>query len=171
MNNKILASIAIIFVGMAFGIVATIVFATRGKSAYWIDKKLKIGSVLLSLTAILGSTTGCGGCQPTCYDTAKPEPEIMCYDVPYEPYTIEINQVINTTNLEISGKINGETNGNFSYTLSLEDDTIQNASLKVDTSGNFQIKTDKKLKGGDYSLIISETEKNYLQEIRISVKE
>ena len=171
MNNKILASIAIIFVGIAFGTVAAIVYATRGKSAYWIDKKIKIGSILLSLTAILGSSTGCGGCQPTCYDTANPEPEITCYDVAYEPYTIEIIKIDNTNKLEISGNINGEENGRFYYTLSLENDTIQKAILELDSTRTFLIQTKQKVKSGNYSLIISETENNYIHEITFSVKE
>lgn len=85
MNNKFFAVIAVVFVGLAFAVVAFVVFLTRGKSAFWIDKKMLLGGVLLSLTSFLGA--GCSGCgQVTCYAPANPDPEILCYDVPEQNY-------------------------------------------------------------------------------------
>lgn len=84
MTDKLLsplAVVAVVFVGLAFAAVSFFVFATRGKSEFWTDKKMLLGGVLLSLTSFLGA--GCSGCgQVTCYAPANPEPEILCYDVP-----------------------------------------------------------------------------------------
>ncbi len=170
MNNKILASIAIVFVGLAFLGVAFVVFLTRGKSAFWINKKIKIGASLLTLSSIVSGSTGCGVFQPTCYEPAIP-PEQMCYDMPApQPFEILIQEVENTESLKISGVKTG-ADGSFTYSFRKESDTISSGKLLIDTLGGFKIQINKKVEAGDYNLFVTDTESEYTLSVNVEVKE
>jgi len=161
MGNKILAIIAIVFVGIAFGLVAVVVFLTRGRSEFWVDKKLKVGGLLLTLSSIIGGASGCGVFQPTCYDTARPpdtgEPEVMCYDVAYEPYRFDLGKISNTPTLTITGEKRGE-DGKFFYKITPKDSEVEFAkgAIELDTTGKFTIATGKKATPGSYELHLTE---------------
>ena len=161
MGNKILAIIAIVFVGIALGLVAVVVFLTRGKSEFWVDKKLKVGGLLLTLSSIIGGASGCGVFQPTCYDTARPpdtgEPEVTCYDVAYEPYSFSISKISNTSTLTLAGEKSGE-DGKFFYKITPKDSEVEFAkgAIELDTTDKFTIATGKKATPGCYELHLTE---------------
>lgn len=159
MGNKILAAVAIIFVGLAFTFVAAIVFVSRGKSAFWVDKKLKVGGLFLTLTSILSGTTGCG-CgvfQPTCYDTAKraDDLQVLCYDVAYEPYRFSLDSVSNEVELSICGNKLGE-DSDFFYVVRQDSVEFAKGALKINGLGMYKILTGKKAAPGTYELVIYE---------------
>ena len=161
MGSRILAVFAIVFVGIAFGLVAVVVFLTRGRSEFWVDKKLKVGGMLLTLSSIIGGASGCGVFQPTCYDTARPpdtgEPEVTCYDVAYEPYSFSISKISNTPTLTITGEKRGE-DGKFFYKITPKDSEVEFAkgAIELDTTGKFTIATGKKATPGSYELHLTE---------------
>lgn len=170
MNSKILASIAIVFVGLAFLGVAFVVFLTRGKSAFWVNKKLKTGAALLTLSSIISGSTSCGVFQPTCYEPAIP-PEQLCYDVVAQPpFEISIQEVDNTESLKISGVKTG-ADGSFVYSLCKENDTLSNGKLLIDSLGGFKIQVDKEIKAGEYFLLIQETQSEYTLSVNVEVKD
>lgn len=168
MGNRILAAIAIVFVGVAFALTCAVVFLTFGKSAFWVDKKLKIGGMLLTLSSIIAGSSGCGVFQPTCYDTARP-PEAMCYDMPVEQYTFSLVSIKNEENLILRGEKNGPE-GKFNYKLVLEKDTVLSGSLDIDSTGNFTIDYGKKAAVGEYHLSIEEAE-GYVTTISFKIKD
>ena len=161
MGSRILAVFAIVFVGIAFGLVAVVVFLTRGRSEFWVDKKLKVGGMLLTLSSIIGGASGCGVFQPTCYDTARPpdtgEPEVTCYDVAYEPYRFDLGKISNTPTLTITGEKRGE-DGKFFYKITPKDSEVEFAkgAIELDTTGKFTIATGKKATPGSYELHLTE---------------
>ena len=161
MGSRILAVFAIVFVGIAFALVAAVVFVTRGRSKFWVDKKLRVGGMLLTLSSIIGGASGCGIFQPTCYDTARPpdtgEPEVMCYDVAYEPYRFDLGKVSNTPTLTITGEKRGE-DGKFFYKITPKDSDVEFAkgAIEMDTTGKFTIATGKKATPGSYELQFTE---------------
>ena len=161
MGSRILAVFAIVFVGIAFGLVAVVVFLTRGRSEFWVDKKLKVGGMLLTLSSIIGGASGCGVFQPTCYDTARPpdtgEPEVTCYDVAYEPYRFDLGKISNTPTLTITGEKRGE-DGKFFYKITPKDSEVEFAkgAIELDTTGQFTIATGKKATPGSYELHLTE---------------
>ena len=161
MGSRILAVFAIAFVGIAFGLVAVVVFLTRGRSEFWVDKKLKVGGMLLTLSSIIGGASGCGVFQPTCYDTARPpdtgEPEVTCYDVAYEPYRFDLGKISNTPTLTITGEKRGE-DGKFFYKITPKDSEVEFAkgAIELDTTGQFTIATGKKATPGSYELHLTE---------------
>ncbi|MCR5453591.1 MAG: hypothetical protein K6F33_01210 [Bacteroidales bacterium] len=175
MGNKILAASAIIFVGIAFAFVAAIVFFSGGKSAFWVDKKLRVGGILLSLTSILSGTTGCGCGTTTCYDAVDPEPQVTCYDVAYVPYIFDLQTIENKTTLVLSGTKKGDE-GNFFYEINQDEVTIAKGAIDIDSDGNFKINTGKKVADGEYRLTIYEgsledEERQYVSSTPFNVKE
>ena len=159
MGSKILAVFAIVFVGIAFGIAAVVVFLTRGKSEFWVDKKLRIGGMLITLSSIIAGSSGCGVFQPTCYDTARPPdpPEVLCYDVVVEVFSFELNNVSNSEQLVITGKKTG-SDGSFVYKILQGKDTLSSGKLEIDSTGAFVIKLGKKAQVGNYVLAIDEAQ-------------
>lgn len=161
MGNKILAIIAIVFVGIAFGLVAVVVFLTRGRSDFWVDKKLRTGGLLLTLSSIIGGASGCGVFQPTCYDTARPpeqgEPEVMCYDMPVENYRFALTKFSNKERLVVEGTKNGP-DGRFIYKLIHDKDTLSSGNLDIDSTDHFKIDLGKKGPLGKYYLAIDEAQ-------------
>ncbi|MBQ3655879.1 MAG: hypothetical protein II956_03400 [Bacteroidales bacterium] len=163
MTNKLLspfAVVAIVFVGLAFAAVAFAVFVTRGKSKFWIDKKMRTGGVLLTLSAMISSGAGCGLCQPTCYEPAEP----TCYDV------VAVNQVrieqdsVSLKDGNLSGEMYDSTSDEYAFMVLKDKDTVQKGNFKLqplDTSSysrKFTIEFDKKLSPDLYRLIISNTD-------------
>lgn len=67
MNKKdIIAPVAYISISVVFAIVCLAVYFSKGKSAYWIKKKFKLGGLLLTFTSV----TSCVHVG-TCYDSGE----------------------------------------------------------------------------------------------------
>lgn len=107
MNEKLIKTGILFGLAAAFGVVSLIVVLTRGKSGYFIGKKLKIGAAIIGLT---GTLNGCG-------------PE-SCY-VPVSS-GIYLETISETDKIEISGTIERryEETG-FSYRIIKEWDMSQ----------------------------------------------
>ena len=93
-KNESLIPITVIGLTVLFTIVSLGVFLTRGKSAYWIAKKMRVGAMLLTLTAV---STTYSGCITSCYDA--PEPNVFSINN-------EENHQINV-NIDLNNKIKG----------------------------------------------------------------
>ena len=87
MNDKLIKMGILFGVAVAFGVVSIIVIATKGKSNYFIAKKLKLGAVIIGLT---GTLSGC--VPPTCY-------------APISGSEIYLEEIIQTDKIVLSGTI------------------------------------------------------------------
>ncbi len=70
-KNEAITPFLIAGLSVLFATICLMVFLTNGKSAKWVSRKIKIGGLLLGLTAIV--QTGCGTNQ-LCYKFAEPPP-------------------------------------------------------------------------------------------------
>jgi len=69
MKNLNIVPVSIIVLAIAFVAISVMVYFTRGKNKYFLTKKLKIGAMIISLTAV---TNGCRIPVATCYKPAPP---------------------------------------------------------------------------------------------------
>jgi hypothetical protein len=70
MKKEILLPVLIIFLGFIFVVINIIVFFSKG-NAWAINRKLKIGAIILSLTTILGCVGSHTDNDTTCYKTKR----------------------------------------------------------------------------------------------------
>lgn len=92
---KITKWILFIALGTAFLAVSLWVFLSGGKNAKAINAKYRVGGMMLSVWALLSSST-CSNPNPmlvTCYDTPNPDPEIMCYEPAIEEQTSDFARI------------------------------------------------------------------------------
>jgi hypothetical protein len=73
MKNLNIVPLTLIVLALAFVVISVMVYFTRGKNKYFLTKKLKIGAMIIALTAV---TNGCRVPVVTCYKPA-PVPRIM----------------------------------------------------------------------------------------------
>jgi len=140
-----IAALSLIFVAVCF-----MVFVSGGKSKKWIAHKMKIGGILLSLSAI-STGTGC----------------ITCYDMP-EPLEITINgsngydiEIDLDTGNVISGTLYMKNMKDFSFNITDFDELEKQSGQLISSDGEFGQQTelftlelDKTLAAGNYSLKI-----------------
>ncbi len=153
-KNEILIPIFIVLLSVVFAMVSLVVILTSGKSKFWVSKKMKIGAVLLTLSAVV-SCNNAGNGTVTCYD--MPEPNNMWIEnADYQTNTINLN--LDTSN-ELSGSIFSRVADKYSFVIK---DTIDNR-LQIDNisaldgnfdgeSEQFKINIDKKIPSGIYVL-------------------
>jgi len=154
-------SVLIVFIGLTvlFSVAAAALYFTRGKSKFWTAKKMKLGALLLTITAAT-TVPSCNGGTTTCYDAAVLENEIRL--------DLSGNEVDLKSAYEIRGKIEYRTSGTFSYLL--ENDSIKEIKIigqliPVDGTFNdsteaFKIPLDKGLTVGNYTLSFYDTTVN-----------
>lgn len=118
--KNLISPLLIIVLSIAFITVAVGVYLTRGKSRFWISKKMLIGSVLLSLTSVINQSCTIFGTD--CYDPAPPN-EISMDNSDYSG-TIDIN--IKTEN-KLTGILYDRNGEDFSFNITdtLNSDTLQ----------------------------------------------
>jgi hypothetical protein len=133
----------------AFGVVSIAVFISNGRSKKWVARKMKIGGLLLSLTAVSCN----GGRQVNCYDT---EPWNYMYLNQTGEKGLEIN--IDTNNVLI-GRISGRHGKDFSFSINAKGgNTLQkDFVLPLDSafdkdSEDFKILIDPNIGSGTYEL-------------------
>ncbi len=163
MNNKILwplAAIALAIIAVGFAIVSVAVFFTKGKSKFLINKKLKLGGLMLTLTSMMGCGSIGTGCQQTCYEPVEP-PQMTCYDVVMvNVVRLEQDTIKMDGDLILKGTIHESKFDNYSFSVVKVTDTLQHGKLKIvekdtaNTQKKFEINLDKKLTEGNYTLII-----------------
>ena len=172
MNKKeIIIPFLVIGLTVLFAAICLAVFLSNGKSKKWISRKMKIGGLLLSLTAI---STG-SGCV-SCYDQVRKD--IISIDN-MDNYEIKLN--LDTGNV-LTGIIQEITAS--SYSFSIEDSLYINKQsdkiIPVDgTIDNHEeeikLVIDENLSAGNYLLKIfigdiSEQENNYpIERLNLSI--
>jgi hypothetical protein len=181
MSNKILspfAAIALIFVAIAFAVTIFGVFVTKGKSEFWIDKKLKLGGIVLTLISIVSCTSSGIGCHTTCYEVAREPEQVSCYDVPCsDVLNLEQDSIEISKTQELKGNIYDCTKEKYSFALIKDQDTVQSGEIKFlqedsskTSTNSFLIMLDKKISEGDYVMIIyDENPKNVISSYNFSI--
>lgn len=156
MNKKeALIPISFILLSSLFIFISVMVFLTKGKSSKWIARKMKIGGILLTITA--ASCNG-GNEEPTCY--VQVAPNSINLDI-YAGDTIAID--LDTNNI-LKGTIYEVNIEEFSFALiNQNQEKVQTGMLNAEdgqfNSGNedFSIELDKELAKDDYDLQFFET--------------
>jgi hypothetical protein len=174
MNKKeFITPFLLIGLGLVFAFISFAVFLSHGKSKKWVARKMKIGGILLGLSAI-STGTGC----PTCY---KP---------PYEPEHVIINQ-LNGYSIEIDLDTNNVLNGMiydfyssvFSFSIYDTSGLKKQTGLLIPSDGefgdnneSFSLEIDTNLTTGNYWLNIygcdiqSQVNQNSISEFNLLLK-
>jgi len=157
MNKKetiipiIVAVLTVIFV-----VISVAVFLSKGRSKFWLSKKMKIGALLLTFTAVTQHS-----CITSCYDAVEPpNPRFRIHES-------ELNLNLDFDN-SIYGKIEGVYGTEFSFNIT---DTLHTDTFQIDNiaaeDGSFDsgteyffIKVDKTLQNGTYFLNLYSEDKN-----------
>jgi hypothetical protein len=149
--------VLIVGLSLAFVLVSLMVWFSKGKSARWVARKMKIGGLLLTLSA--------SACNPS-------SSFVTCYDMPAPPNSIWMNGIsengleimLDTSNL-VTGIINNRQGETFSFAIQSSDDqVVQSDSLipldgKFDNSTeNFKIEIDTNITAGNYLLNLYDVE-------------
>jgi hypothetical protein len=177
MNKKeilvpfIVIGLSALFAGICIG-----VFLTKGKSKKWIARKMKIGGLLLTLTA--ASCNGGGGGVETCY--TEPEPNYFRMRVDSNN-TIEINP--DTSNV-LSGQISQIEGTEFSFALLNEEQKRVQTGMILPKDGkfdageeDFKLELDAALTPGKYFLDLYDDalevqgDRNPKRRVNITIKE
>lgn len=153
MNKKeIIVPLLVIGLTFLFAGICVVVFLSNGKSKKWIARKMKIGGLLLSLTAV-SCNGGSGGGVETCYVQA------MINDFELDAYigqAVEVN--LDSSNV-ITGKIYEINGDKFSFSVFDKNESeLQTGNILI-TDGNIDnnienihFKLNKELKPGNYYL-------------------
>lgn len=156
MNKKeAIIPLSFILLSASFIFICVMVFFTKGKSSKWIARKMKIGGILLTLTAV--SCNG-GDEEVTCY--VQVAPNSINLDI-YAGDTIAIN--LDTTNV-LTGTIYEVNTEEFSFALINKERIKVQKGILVPKDGQFNagneefsIKLDKELVKDVYELQFFET--------------
>lgn len=115
--------VVIIGLSIVFALISIGVYFTRGKSKFWISKKMLIGSFLLSLTAITNHS-----CTGTCYEDEDPSNLINLNGALYRnTIVIDLNQTTTITGWLYD---RNDTDYSFMVTDTLNIDTVQVGDVK-----------------------------------------
>lgn len=150
-DKENLTPIAIIFLTCLFAIISVAVYFTKGKSKFWLSKKIKIGALLLTVSAIIPSSC--------CYDDGYGYPNIPRFSITTTGFS-DVPYVNLNTESTIKGTIHDRTGTNFYFSITdtLYTDTLQfEKILPLDGAfdsdkENFIIEIDENTKTGLYSL-------------------
>ena len=138
--------ILVITLSIAFSVIALAVFLSKGKSKFWLSRKMKLGALLLTLTAVSQQS-----CAP-----------VSCYD-PIEPNQFNIdNNGSSGINIDLNvdskiyGSINEREGTTFSYNIT---DSLQTENI-IPTDGVFDSSTESFIIDVDTNIV---TGNYYLQ--------
>ncbi len=129
MNKKeifipfLVVGLTLLFAGISFA-----VFITNGKSKSWVARKMKIGGLLLTITAASCHT---GGGEVTCYDTVASNSIWMNA---HGEKGIELN--LDTSNV-LFGRISGVQGSDFSFCITDEKGKKVQKSELIPADGKF----------------------------------
>ncbi len=161
--KKISIPIALAFLAGLFLLASVAVYFTRGKSARWVSRKLRLGGLILTLTAVLQSCDplGLSGVPEdrdppyTCYMVAEPG---IVTDLFFLEGISDSTVTVNLPNdTKLKGEIRKRTQANYSFAV-YKDDTskvqiesivARDGAFDEDTE-QFEIAIDKQLPKGDY---------------------
>lgn len=124
-KNDFTIPFVIIGLSAAFFTVSFLVYLSRGKSKYWVAKKMLIGSLLISTTSI--TQPSCNLLGTDCYDPAMPNDISLDADTLYNN-SIVIDLKKNNT---ITGNIYNRAGEDFSFNITdtIVADTIQQGRI------------------------------------------
>lgn len=173
MKKENLIPLLLVVLGFAFVVISLIVFITKGKSYYFIKKKLKIGALIITLTAVLN-----GNSLSADYDHKK-----TCY-MPIRRDEIEEKKELELETITIMSSIK---NNIITYSLSKKEPVkgfVSNAgknnkiSFKITNSKDKTILSDNlTLTNDSFEIILNEMKKGtykfylYLSEKETQTKE
>lgn len=166
--KKITLPIILAALSLVFIVTCVALYLHKGKSAKWVARKMKVGGIMLSLTAILSA------CDPT---QVTDEPEITCYMVaPSNLIIVEVDTT-NTITLDlpnqqtIEGEIMSRISNKFCFTvLDSTERIVQKENITAldgtfdESQEKFKITIDKELAPGNYGLRFYNTDKDSLSE-------
>lgn len=169
--KKITLPIILAALSLVFIITCVALYFNKGKSAKWVARKMKVGGIMLSLTAILSA------CDPT---QVTDEPEITCYMVAASNLIVVETDTTNTITLDlpdkqtIEGEIMSRISNKFSFTvLDSTERIVQKENITAldgtfdESQEKFKITIDKELAPGNYALRFYNTDKDSLPEYPI----
>jgi len=149
-----------IFAGLSFAfvIICLAVYLSAGKSRYWIAQKIKIGALLLGITAFVN--TGCRG-RVTCYVQVAPN------NVAFHENKSELINCSLLDTSKIEGTISFISANSFSYMITdstyaniiIQENLLPNDGVWNTNQEAFSIKLPPGLKPGNYYLLIFPFEK------------
>ncbi len=151
-KKDIIFPFAIVILTIAFAFICLAVYLTNGKSKKWIARKMKIGGILLGLSAFSTGT----GCITTCY---KPEyvPDHVVINQS-NGYSIEID--LDTGNV-LTGIINNFDSKVFSFLIADTTELKKQKGFLIPNDGefsdqteSFSLQVDNNLSKGNYFLRI-----------------
>ncbi len=140
--SLLVAGLSVLFVLASFAL-----FLSKGKSKFWTAKKMKLGAIILSFTAVASTQQAC----------------VSCYD-PIPPEFIYIENWNDTLNLNDSSILYGTIESRYSsqYSFKLQNDTIDSLiqvnnifpddGVYDEDSEEFTIQIDTSLQTGTYRL-------------------
>lgn len=149
-KKDLIAPFLLAGIGLAFVFVSFMVRLSNGKSAKWVARKMKIGAILLSLSA----TVSCDRIITS------------CYDMPAPPNSMWINEAIGDiieiqpdTGNVLNGFIDNRESNSFSFSvIDSNEFKVQNGAINAADGlydsyyENFIIELDTTLIPGNYSL-------------------
>jgi len=166
--KKITLPVVLAALSLVFIVTCVALYIHKGKSAKWVARKMKVGGIMLSLTAILSA------CDPT---QVNDEPEITCYMVAAPNLILVETDTTNTITLDlpnkqtIEGEILSRESNKFCFTvLDSTERVVQKENISAldgsfdELQENFKIKINKELKPGNYGLWFYGTDKDSLSE-------
>lgn len=169
--KKITLPIILAALSLVFIITCVALYFNKGKSAKWVARKMKVGGIMLSLTAILSA------CDPT---QVTDEPEITCYMVAASNLIVVETDTTNTITLDlpdkqtIEGEIMSRISNKFCFTvLDSTEKVVQKENISAldgkfdESQEKFKITIDKELAPGNYGLRFYNTDKDSLPEYPI----
>jgi hypothetical protein len=157
MKKEFYLSFFVFGLTILFSGICVAVYLSKGKSAFWISKKMKIGALILSFTVFSS-----GGCTPMCYDSSEPTEYINLDSIENNTLNIDLS-----TNNKVTGTISERISNEFSFALgNISSDTIFYQSDIFATDGEFDEITETfaltipETKNGDFILRFYNTNQN-----------
>ncbi len=179
MKKYIIIPIVLFFLSIIFFVISFLVWLTKGKNSKLIEKKLKIGAIILTLTATISSISiSCIPQTITCYvDTGSPPPTLIVFD-DLSSDGIQDRKIYMdlTTDNILEGKINYA--GTYDYSYRFEDKNkkvLQFDDLSLDDNKKFSITIQQDLTPDSYNLFFykvkkeNQLEDNYFKKYEIIV--
>jgi hypothetical protein len=173
-KNIILISLAIAFLSIIFIIVSFLVLITRGNKPSFISKKLLIGALIITLTAMISSCSNGNGVVK-CYDTSAIDNGdggdndilVECYEIADDSNRISLYNTFSEGAIQLNidesniiyGSISNRKSKEFSFRISTKEDdkTVQNGNISYvyeEGLDKFEIEVDKSIPKGEYILYI-----------------
>ena len=175
----IIIQLGILF--FVFGVVSILVYFTNGHNRRLLIQKLRIGAIIVSLTAVI--TGGCTAINPPpkCYVPVITEDPIIIIDLEPKKTTQKINV---SDDRIIKGQIPYRQDKKYSYRiLNEQGQVVQEGEIKpsdkvlASVNVSFQIKLDEKLKPELYFIYFYECEvekiisENYIRSYVFEIEE